>query len=92
MRVLDSQIMDVKIAGEEHKLDDRVDSEFARNQLGKDEADRRDLIAYLKLVTNPRDELSFKRIVQMLPGIGGKGAEKLWKNFQEKFHPLICHL
>jgi DNA helicase-2/ATP-dependent DNA helicase PcrA len=35
----------------------------------------------LKLVANPRDELSFKRLVQLLPGIGGKGADKLWKEF-----------
>src|SRR5439155_21088389 len=41
----------------------------------------KDVTAYLKLVMNPRDELSFKRIVQLLPGVGGKGAEKLWKTF-----------
>src|SRR5262249_55056288 len=40
--------------------------------------------AFLKLVTNPRDELSFKRLVQLLPGIGGKGADKLWKSFSAK--------
>ena len=38
--------------------------------------------AYLKLVTNPTDELAFKRLVQLLPGIGGKGADKLWKKFR----------
>ena len=31
---------------------------------------------------NPRDELSFKRLAQLLPGIGGKGAEKFWKTFE----------
>jgi DNA helicase II / ATP-dependent DNA helicase PcrA len=41
--------------------------------------------AYLKLVTNPRDELSFKRIAQLLPGIGSKGAEKLWRKFTAEF-------
>src|SRR5262249_7839020 len=25
--------------------------------------------------------LSFKRLVQLLPGIGGKGADKLWRNY-----------
>jgi len=35
--------------------------------------------AYLKFVVNPRDEISFKRLAQLLPGIGGKGADKLWK-------------
>src|SRR5258706_3238883 len=37
-----------------------------------------DVAAYLKFTANPQDELSFKRIVQLLPGVGGKGADKLW--------------
>ena len=41
----------------------------------------KDVAAYLKFVLNPRDELSFKRLAQLLPGIGGKGADKLWKEF-----------
>src|SRR5438552_18425323 len=48
-----------------------------------EQAHLKDVTAYLKLVLNPRDELSFKRIVQLLPGIGGKGADKLWKVFTE---------
>jgi DNA helicase-2/ATP-dependent DNA helicase PcrA len=48
-----------------------------------EQAHIKDVVAYLKLVTNPRDEISFKRLVQILPGIGGKGAEKLWKTFGE---------
>lgn len=46
-----------------------------------EQAHIKDVAAYLKLVANPRDELSFKRIVQLLPGIGGKGADKLWRAF-----------
>ncbi len=46
-----------------------------------EQAHIKDVAAYLKLVVNPRDELSFKRIVQLLPGIGGKGADKLWRAF-----------
>jgi len=45
---------------------------------------RSDVTAYLKLATNPRDELSFKRLAQLLPGIGGKGAERLWKGFEKE--------
>src|SRR5438094_7319091 len=48
-----------------------------------EQAHLKDVTAYLKLITNPRDELSFKRIAQLLPGIGGKGADKLWKVFTE---------
>jgi DNA helicase-2/ATP-dependent DNA helicase PcrA len=48
-----------------------------------EQAHIKDVTAYLKLVHNPRDELSFKRLVQLLPGIGGKGADKLWRGFVE---------
>jgi DNA helicase-2/ATP-dependent DNA helicase PcrA len=39
---------------------------------------------------NPRDELSFKRLAQLLPGIGGKGADKAaaWKQFVETVSQL----
>ena len=46
-----------------------------------EQAHIKDVTAHLKFVVNPRDELSFKRIVQLLPGIGAKGAEKLWREF-----------
>jgi DNA helicase-2/ATP-dependent DNA helicase PcrA len=47
-----------------------------------EQAHIKDVAAHLKFVSNPRDELSFKRMVQLLPGIGGKGADKLWSKFQ----------
>jgi DNA helicase-2/ATP-dependent DNA helicase PcrA len=43
-----------------------------------EQAHIKDVAAFLKLVLNPLDELSFKRLATMLPGIGGKGADKLW--------------
>jgi|ERR1043166_5788082 DNA helicase-2/ATP-dependent DNA helicase PcrA len=53
-----------------------------------EQAHLKDVVAYLKFVTNPRDELSFKRIVQMLPGVGGKSADKLWNCWLAKFQSL----
>jgi DNA helicase-2/ATP-dependent DNA helicase PcrA len=50
-----------------------------------EQAHIKDVAAFLKFVTNPRDELSFKRLAQLLPGIGGKGADKLWQKFNSKF-------
>jgi len=50
-----------------------------------EQAHIKDVAAYLKFVTNPRDELSFKRIVRLLPGVGGKGADKLWSRFGSEF-------
>ena len=49
-----------------------------------EQAHVKDVTAYLKLVSNPRDELSFKRLVQLLPGIGGKGADRLWTEFEAR--------
>ena len=46
-----------------------------------EQAHIKDVTAFLKLVVNPRDELAFKRSAQLLPGIGGKGADKLWQRF-----------
>ena len=48
-----------------------------------EQAHIKDVAAYIKLVSNPTDELAFKRLTQMLPGIGGKGAEKLWQKFRD---------
>ncbi len=49
-----------------------------------EQAHIKDATAYLKLVANPRDEVSFKRLAQLLPGIAAKGAEKIWKIFSVK--------
>ncbi len=47
-----------------------------------EQAHIKDVTAYLKLAVNPADELAFKRIAKMLPGVGGKAAEKLWDKFR----------
>ena len=48
-----------------------------------EQAHIKDVTSYLKLVSNPQDELSFRRIVTLLPGIGGKAATRLWQKFAE---------
>ena len=50
-----------------------------------EQAHIKDITTYLKLVANPRDELAFTRLVQLLPGIGGKAAARLWKAFKARF-------
>jgi DNA helicase-2/ATP-dependent DNA helicase PcrA len=49
-----------------------------------EQAHIKDATAYLKFVANPRDEISFKRLVQLLPGVAAKGAEKLFHSFTAK--------
>ena len=49
-----------------------------------EQAHIKDATAFLKFVANPKDEVSFKRLVQLSPGIGGKGAEKLFQSFRAR--------
>jgi DNA helicase-2/ATP-dependent DNA helicase PcrA len=50
-----------------------------------EQAHVKDVAAYLKLVHNPRDEISFKRLARLMPGIGGKSADKLWQRFNAEW-------
>lgn len=43
-----------------------------------EQAHIKDAAAFMKFVCNRRDEVAFKRIVKMLPGIGTKSADNLW--------------
>jgi DNA helicase-2/ATP-dependent DNA helicase PcrA len=43
-----------------------------------EQAHIKDVAAFLKFVVNPRDEVAFKRMVRLLPGIGARSAESLW--------------
>jgi len=43
-----------------------------------EQAHIKDVAAFLKYVVNPRDEVAFKRMVRLLPGIGARNAEMLW--------------
>src|SRR6266513_737212 len=43
-----------------------------------EQAHIKDVAAFIRFVANPRDEVAFKRMVRLLPGIGGKSAEYLW--------------
>lgn len=45
-----------------------------------EQAHVKDIAAYLKFVANPRDETAFKRMVRLLPGVGPKAAETLWRD------------
>ncbi|MBT8037606.1 MAG: ATP-dependent helicase [Verrucomicrobiae bacterium] len=38
----------------------------------------KDISAMIRFVVNGRDEVSFKRMVLLLPGVGGKTADNLW--------------
>jgi DNA helicase-2/ATP-dependent DNA helicase PcrA len=43
-----------------------------------EQAHIKDVLAHLKLVANPQDELSFKRVVKLVAGVGAASADALW--------------
>jgi DNA helicase-2/ATP-dependent DNA helicase PcrA len=43
-----------------------------------EQAHIKDVAAFIRFVANPRDEVAFRRMVKLLPGIGNRSAENLW--------------
>ncbi len=48
-----------------------------------EQAHIKDVAAFIRLVANPQDEVAFKRMVRLLPGIGGKSADMLWSKWEQ---------
>ena len=48
-----------------------------------EQAHIKDVASFIRFVANPRDEVAFKRMVRLLPGIGGKIAENLWSGWEK---------
>lgn len=43
-----------------------------------EQAHIKDISAFLRFVTNRRDEVAFKRMVELLPGVGATSSDKMW--------------
>jgi DNA helicase-2/ATP-dependent DNA helicase PcrA len=65
-----------------------------------EQAHIKDVSAFLRFVTNRRDEVAFKRMVELLPGVGPTSSEKMWNAWwktgwagkvqaPERFSPLF---
>src|SRR6266700_1124612 len=51
-----------------------------------EQAHIKDVTAFIRFVANPRDEVAFKRMVKLLPGIGNRNAENLWNAWDRSLH------
>ena len=51
-----------------------------------EQAHIKDVISFLRFVANPRDEVAFKRMVKLLPGIGNRSAENLWNAWDKSLN------
>ena len=47
-----------------------------------EQAHIKDVAAFIRFVANPRDEVAFKRMVKLLPGIGNRSADNLWRAWE----------
>lgn len=48
----------------------------------------KDVTAHLKVIVNPRDEVAWKRILQLLPGVGIATARKIWQAVCQSADPI----
>ena len=51
-----------------------------------EQAHIKDVVSFLRLVANLRDEVAFKRMVKLLPGIGNRSAENLWNSWEKSLN------
>src|SRR5207244_1599466 len=47
-----------------------------------EQAHVKDVTSFIRFIANPRDEVAFKRMVKLLPGIGNKSADSLWRGWE----------
>ncbi len=57
-----------------------------------EQAHIKDVLAYLKIVTNTRDELAWKRMLKLYPKIGEKVAAEVWARILTATNPLEAFL
>jgi len=51
-----------------------------------EQAHVKDVASFIRFVANPRDEVAFKRMVRLLPGVGGKSADNLWRAWENSLN------
>jgi len=55
-----------------------------------EQAHIKDVTSFIRFVANPRDEVAFKRMVKLLPGIGNRSAENLWIAWENSLNPVAA--
>ena len=53
-----------------------------------EQAHIKDIVSYLKVLVNPQDEAAWKRILQLMPGIGAKTSQKIFGRMLASADPL----
>ena len=53
-----------------------------------EQAHIKDVLAYLRLVANPRDELAWQRVLKLIPNVGPATAQRIWAQLAFAPDPL----
>ncbi len=53
-----------------------------------EQAHIKDVLAYLRIIQNPRDELAWFRVLPMLPRVGTKLSRRVWEHIHTRDNPL----
>lgn len=54
-----------------------------------EQAHIKDLIAHLRLLVNPKDETSWKRVLKLIPSIGRATADAIWQRIANSDDPFL---
>ena len=57
-----------------------------------EQAHIKDVTSYLRILVNPRDEMAWRRVLRLIPGVGAATAARIWESFALSADPLdlIC--
>jgi len=53
-----------------------------------EQAHIKDIVSYMKIMLNPYDEIAWKRILQLMPGVGQKTSQKIFAALVKTGNPL----
>ena len=53
-----------------------------------EQAHVKDMLSFLKILSNPHDEISWKRVMKLVPGIGNITAGKIWACISNEASPV----
>jgi DNA helicase-2/ATP-dependent DNA helicase PcrA len=53
-----------------------------------EQAHVKDVLSFLKVIANPRDEISWKRVLRLIPGIGNISAGRIWNFIRDAERPV----
>ena len=53
-----------------------------------EQAHLKDVVSFLKLIVNPRDELAWKRVLKLIPSVGNATANRIWEQLAFAENPL----